>query len=247
MITHYIILSSSYSKGKRIALHFADENLDRKKIMKYLDDIKQHCGDDVSISSHVITTEDKTFDSVCKLDKFFKDVCVVKTIKEFISLILQDRKLRGIDIAKYILSIQPCNHLTLQKLTYLCYADYLCKTNKKLFDDKILAYTYGPVIQSIYDKFRGRGRAKLSGDELDRKEGVYKPDTRLSARSRIIFADGGHEKLLSIDSTLKKYGDIDSWRLVEITHREGSPWQRTRQSSIIKDSDILNYHCVESK
>ncbi len=124
MITHFIFMSSSYSLGTRIALDFIVEEASVQEELKTdLDTIIKRCGRDVSISTHMIQAEDETWESVCRADHFFKDIKVIKTLEEFIKLIQKDRKLEGIDIAKYILSKFTCTQLKLQKLVYFCFAD----------------------------------------------------------------------------------------------------------------------------
>ena len=126
MCSHFIILSSSYSAGERIALDFTDFSKDINSIIKR---IKQECGEDVSISTHGINADDTTWEGVKRADPFFQDVRLIKNVDEFIRLIKQDRILSGTDIAKYILSVVGnCTHLKLEKLVYFCYADYICGT-----------------------------------------------------------------------------------------------------------------------
>ena len=63
MVTHYIIMSSSYSQGCRIALHYViDENTDIEKLKPVISTITSKCGKDVSLSVHSIQTEEKTWD-----------------------------------------------------------------------------------------------------------------------------------------------------------------------------------------
>lgn len=113
-----------------------------KKLKRNLDKIIEKCGKDVSISTHMIQSDKNTQKSVCEADHFFKGVKVIKTLDEFILLIQKDRKLQGIDVAKYILSKIKCTQLKLQKLVYLCFANYLCDKGKVLFIDKIYAFKY---------------------------------------------------------------------------------------------------------
>ena len=115
MITHFIFMSSSYSLGKRIAMDYIVDDEDIQKDLKiYLKRITEECGKDVSISTHMIQAEDRTWESVCRSDYFFKDVEVINSLDKFIKLIKKDRKLEGIDIAKYILSKIECTQLKLQ-------------------------------------------------------------------------------------------------------------------------------------
>lgn len=243
MMTHYILLSSSYSKGKRIALDFiVEEEIDFEKKMNHiLQEIKEKCGEDVSFSSHYIQTNSKEWKSVVEKDFFFKDVVVIKSVNNFISLIKKDRKLDGLDVAKYLLTKIRCTHLKLEKLTYYCYADYLCKYHKKLFYDDIFAFQYGPVISSVYDKLKKKGYEEIDEKDIE-TEGIYE----MPARSRILFAEDGLDKIRSIDETLLKYSKKSANELVTMTHRENTPWSLSGKGRIIKnritDDKIIQYH-----
>ena len=247
MITHFIFMSSSYTLGKRIALDFIieDESI-QEKLKEYLDKIITECGKDVSISTHMIQAEEITWESVCKEDHFFKGVEVIGSLEKFIKLIKQDRKLEGIDIAKYILSKTKCTQLKLQKLVYLCFADYLCDTGKELFTDQIYAFRYGPVVDTVYEKYKKYGYKPIE----EEKEDIYTTVSEMPAKSRILFAEDGTEKIISIDSTLKKYGHLTAGQLVDLTHRANTPWTKTPKSmwpfrSEIKPEVIKEYHKFE--
>ena len=212
MTTHFIFMSSSYSLGKRIALDFVikDEIEIQSKLKADLDKIISECRKDVSISTHTIQAKDETWESVCEADYFFKNVEVVESLEKFIKLIKKDRKLKGIDVAKYILSKIKCTQLKLQKLLYLCYADYLCDTGKELFTDTIYAFKYGPVIDTVYKEYKKYGYKPIEEEKEDIDANVLE----MPAKSRILFAEDGTEKVISIDSTLKKYGQLTSAKLV---------------------------------
>lgn len=245
MVKHYIILSSSYSKGIRIALHYLfTEVVDSNYMSKVLQKIKKECGDDVSISTHYLITDSISWDSVCVKDSFFEDVHKIEKIEEFISLIKMDRVLNGLDLAKYILSMCKCTHLKLEKLIYLCYADYLCKYDKKLFHDIIYAFKYGPVIKTVYEMYKGTNtELQEFEDTCEMKfEDAY---SHLPARSRILFAIEGMEKLQSIDETIKEYCDCTASCLVDLTHKQNSPWAMTYTGvpyEEINDEVIKKYH-----
>lgn len=248
MVTHFIFMSSSYSLGTRIALDYivTDESV-QKKLKQDLDKITSECGKDVSISTHMIQADDATWESVCIADHFFKDVEVIESLYKFIKLIQRDRKLQGIDIAKYILSKIQCTQLKLQKLVYLCFADYLCDTGKQLFTDKIYAFKYGPVVDTVYKKYKKYGYKPIEQDttDIDSKNIFEMP-----AKSRILFAEDGTEKILSIERTLKKYGDLSAAELVDLTHKQNAPWSKTTKSSWIlyspiKLETIREYHKFE--
>lgn len=247
MITHYILMSSSYSLGKRIALDYIlEQETDYTKMKEILDTIIKTCGKDVSISTHFVETELKSWDSVVNKDHFFKDVKLINDLDEFIKLIKKDRVINGLDVAKYILCKVKCTHLKLEKLVYLCFAEYLCKYDKKLYKDHIYAYKYGPVVSSVYDKYKGYGYKEIEQDdeEID-IDGILE----MPFRSRILFAEYGVEKIKSIDETIKKYGCLSASDLVALTHKKYTPWSISGEGKdvnrIITDDVIKQYHCNE--
>lgn len=240
-------MSSSYTKGKRIALDYLLNKKDEYIILKdIISKIIEKCGKDVSISTHFVQTDSKSWKSVYEKDYFFKDVEIIDDVDRFIRLILQDRVLSGIDVAKYILCKVKCTHLKLEKLVYLCYADYLCNYNKELYKDKIYAYKYGPVVKSVYEKYKGYGYKEL---EKDDEEVLFDEIYEMPSRSRIMFAEGGIEKINSIDETIKKYGMFSAGGLVDITHNKNTPWaisgRGENMNEIISNEIIKRYHSNE--
>lgn len=247
MVTHYIVMSSSYTLGKRIALDYLiNKNVDFEKLNIIVNKITKECGKDVSISTHFIQTDFDSWKSVCEKDHFFKDVKVISNIEKFIELIQQDRIIIGLDVAKYILCKVSCTHLKLEKLVYLCFADYLCKFNKELYKDDIYAYMYGPVVRSVYEKYKRYGYREI---EEDSKKLLPDRHYVMSARSRILFAESGIEKINSIDETIRKYGDLSALDLVKLTHRDGTPWALSGRgkirNEIISNDIIKEYHHIE--
>lgn len=245
MIKHFIVMASAYSIGKRIALDYYDEDiLQMDTIQKDIDYIIEKCGKDVPISTHFLQTKEIGWDKVIELDKFFEQAELVKNKDDFIKIILKDRELKGIDIAKYILTIQPCTHLKLQKLVYLCYADYLCECKSKLFNDKIYAYKLGPVVKSIYSKYKKSGNKFLAVEDdimmLDESE------KKMPARSRILASENGIKKLMSIDKTIEKYSKFSANELVDLTHKKQTPWSKAGAGIFsykqIRDELIIKFH-----
>lgn len=244
MITHCIIMSSSYSNGTRIALDYiVNENTTKEDLKYRLDTITTACGKGVSLSTHMIQTDSPDFDSVRKKDYFFDDVELIDTLEEFIELINKDREMIGLDVAKYILCLEKCTHLKLEKLVYLCYADYLCEFGGKLYTDNIYSYKYGPVVESVYEKYKEYGYKEVEKDKKDiNSKYIYK----MPSRSRILFARDGIRKLYCIERTIHKYGKYSASDLVEITHKPLTPWSESGRGSnfneVIPDEVIKKYH-----
>lgn len=244
MITHYIIMSSSYTKGKRIALDYViKEKANYSELKNIVKTITKRCGEDVSISTHIIQTDSESWESVYAKDYFFKDVDMIDSLEEFINLIQRDRTLSGLDVAKYILSKVKCTHLKLEKLVFFCFAEYLCNYEKELFEDKIFAYKYGPIVKSVYDKYKRYGYKEIEQEDREISSSKIK---EMPSRSRILFAKNGIEKINSIDLTIKKYGDFSATDLVHITHRDNTPWTLSgkgkEKDEIISNDIIKQYH-----
>lgn len=249
MAKHYIIMSSSYTDGVRIALDITEERLlNSKVITQMIQDIKAVCGKDVPLSTHFIETPTASWQSVAEYDPFFEGVEHINTVEEFSAKIKKDRVLNGLDVATYILTKVKCTHLSLEKLVYFAYAEYLCEYHKRLFEDDIYAFAHGPVVSSVYDTYKKSGyqyiEAQLQQSDCDLRTDVKE----MPARSRILFARNGAEKLCSIDRTLQKYGSYTAGALVSLTHRKGSPWSfvdSSRPYQIISDDLILAHHHIE--
>lgn len=247
MVKHFIILASAYSLGTRVALDYYDKDiLQMDVIKKDLDYIIEKIGTDAPISTHYVHTEKEGYDEVKKRDKFFAKTKLIKTKEEFVEILLKDRTLKGIDIAKYILTKIPCTHLKLEKLVYLCYADYLCEKGEKLFEDKIYAYKLGPVIKTVYKKYK-KSIITLYEDNKTKENAM---DKKLPIRSRIMVAENGIQKILSIDKSIEKYGHLTAHQLVDITHKDSSPWSNagacSSRNEEISDELILKYHKYET-
>ena len=192
------------------------------------------------LSTHVVEAEDASWAAVQRYDPFFETVLCIDSLEQFAETIDKDRTLTGRDVAVYILSLVPCTHLSLEKLTYFAYAEYLCDTGKKLFADSIYAFRYGPVVESVYERYKKNGCDTIQPDTV-----IQRDVAELPARSRILFARDGLEKCTSIDRTIAAYKKYSASELVALTHRPGSPWSHTdasRYREAIPDDVIRAYH-----
>ena len=245
MIRHIIILGSSYKSGERIALDYPETS---KKYKHALDDIKKirkALKDESIIATHILRAPSDKWEDVVKMDPFFDNIRIVKEEKEFIKLLLKDKELDSIDVAEYILAnTTKCSHTKLEKLTYFCYADYLCEYNKQLFQDKIYAFKYGPVIRDVYYKYR-----KLGIDDLSDSMPTLS-EFNIPIKSRILISEDGYNKLASIDKTINKYKDYSTEELINLTHKENTPWAYNDKGEVpykeISNKDIKKYHCFEN-
>lgn len=163
-VKHYILMSSDYVGGSRIALDIT--NPESAAIKRVLREIRAACGKDVSLSTHILSTDSSDWDSVAKYDRFFEGVVRVDSTETFSARIKRSRVLSGLNVANYILSKTRCAYLSLAALVYFPYADYLRESSERLFEDCICAFPYGFTVKSVHEAYRqvnngGDGRGVL--------------------------------------------------------------------------------------
>jgi len=244
MHQHIIIIGSSYLQGKRIAWHYSDKEIS-KDILSMLNEKTKSLLGRPNYSVHKMSTLSKEWTSVVEKDSFFEDFYIYTDLDVFLQEILIDKKISALDIAKYLLSIQPMSNLKLQKIIYLVYADYLLRTQKPLFSDKIIAFQYGPVVRDVYNYYKGHGRDDIEEGKENEHLLILDEITIPVTLAKILQSDEQESVLLSIKSVLEKFGAMSANQLVYMTHKSGSPWDRTSPQGIITDKLILKYHNIE--
>lgn len=244
MFEHLIALGSSYTEGKRIGFHKASEEI----CFDDLYDFKKINNGEMNnklFSFHFLTTDSESWESVVNKDSYFKNLYLVDSWDDFLFLINEDRKIKALDIAKYLLALEPMTNLKLQKMVYFVYADYLTRTANRLFDEKIIAYPYGPVIKEIYNEYKSNG-CSLITDECNERKIILDDIKTPMVLSKILKSEFEEEVLKSINSTVRTFGKMTASQLVDITHREGSPWSKTPNRFEITDELIKEAHYIET-
>lgn len=239
MYQHFILVASSYTRGKRIGFHLvAEGKLDNNIIVEKMQRLSQINRDDIGV--HSFMTDSREWQSVIELDSFFEDVVICKDFDEFEEFLKNDSKITANDIAKFLLAICPLSHLKLQKLVYLAYKEYLIKCNKKLFDEKIVAYQYGPVVEEVYQKFKKYGPDIINEDEETKY--ILKDIHLPQALGRMMLAKDSEDIIPILLRVIKEYEDLSAGELVELTHKDKGPWKtvyKPQLNCIITDEIIL--------
>lgn len=145
----------------------------------------------------------------------------------------------AIDVANYIVNKSidmgaPVSNLKLQKLLYYVQAAKLVEDGKEMFGDPISAWKYGPVVESVYHKFKIYANAQIGEkivskdadyiNEFDNDE-EYNPYDVINKKDQII-----------IDRVLNAHREHDAMYLVRKTHSE-APWIEAREK---KETYILS-------
>ena len=136
-------------------------------------------------------------------------------------------------VANYFLELAEANRQTvspmkLLKLLYFAHGWYLAIAGKPLLNEAIQAWSYGPVVPSIYHEFKHFGNDSIT--------------TPAKGAKRI---EGGDEAF--VRKLLQKVWDIYSpftaVQLSRMTHQEGSPWSETVET--YKGSEDYFPHSME--
>lgn len=118
---------------------------------------------------------------------------------------------KAIDVAKYIAGYcidrnHPITNLKLQKMMYFAWIDYYGEKNTELFDEKMEAWKFGPVVPDVYYHF-----SVFAGNPITRVEEASVTDADTDVLDRIIA----------------RYIDKPVSSLVTKSHRPGGAWDLT--------------------
>ncbi len=242
---HFIAVMSHYSRGTRVGWHYSSfDRLDKELVNTFFEKVKRTCGD-VQFGIHKLSTDSTSWESVVEKDQFFDDVFVTSDMDTFINFVSSDQELSAHDVAKFLLTVLPSSHLKLQKLLYYCYTECLKRTGKQLFKEPIVAYKLGPVVESVFRKFTVHGSSTI---ELKEDEDFVITTEKIAATPsfiKVATSELGFVAMDCIIDTLKKYGQLSPYELVDKTHQAGGPWDRVFEpgrNSVITDELIMKFH-----
>lgn len=100
--------------------------------------------------------------------------------------------------------------MQLIKLVYLAHGWHLGLYGEPLISERVQAWKYGPVIESLYHKFKHYGRRPLD-------EGALIPNATLAEALRL---EG------FLDAVWSHYGRLSGLQLSTLTHQPDSPWDK---------------------
>ncbi len=109
----------------------------------------------------------------------------------------------------------PITQLDLQKILYFVEGFHLALREEALFDDEFEAWTNGPVLPSLWRRFRVHGEKPI-------------PKSMTTVRSDIILSTATID---FIEQIWNEYSIYDSGRLVGLTHDRKGPWARVRDNA----------------
>lgn len=110
--------------------------------------------------------------------------------------------------------------LKIQKLLYYAQGFHLALFDKPLFNEKICAWTHGPVVPSVFYDFKGYDQS-----------GLPKPEAAPEF-------DANTTELL--DEVYKVFGQYSAWKLRNLTHDE-PPWKEAKLNQEISQEALRSY------
>jgi len=113
------------------------------------------------------------------------------------------------------------SNMKLQKLLYYAQGSYAAITGRALYDDPIVAWKHGPVVESVYHHYKDFGS---NGIDYDGN----------------ILSEFDVETVNILKQVYEVFGQYSAWKLREMTHSE-TPWITTEQSEEINLDKIILY------
>ena len=142
-----------------------------------------------------------------------------------------------ITIATYFLQKEKQNKtitpMKLIKLVYIAHGWYLALTEgKSLINENAEAWKYGPVIPSLYDRFKSYGSSNITE--------IPKVDTSVLTEADTAI----------LDDVWNNYGDKSGIQLSGKTHEPNTPWSKvwekaketTRKEDLIIPNSLIMQH-----
>lgn len=142
------------------------------------------------------------------------------------------------DAARYLIGLAAADEeseyltpLRLQKLLYYAQGWHLAVRGEPLFADRIEAWKYGPVVESVFQEFKRFGRNGIDPKALE------------AADSPSLLTNSETEHL---DAIWETYKDFSAIRLSEMTHDE-QPWRYARRGCAEGDRSCVEITCDSMK
>lgn len=145
------------------------------------------------------------------------------------------QKIKAIDVANFFVNLgtqlkdDNMTNMKVNKLLYFAQGYCMKRTGKPLFEEDLEAWPYGPVEPGVYRAFK-----KYQSSAISDVSGNYSDE---------IFSDEIYALLLDI---YNEYGKYTTSYLVDISHKSGSPWERT-QCGVIDKKMIKDYFATAAE
>lgn len=114
------------------------------------------------------------------------------------------------------------SNLKIQKLVYYAQGFHLAMYDTPLFDEQIVAWEHGPVVEALYHEFKVYGSNPIPQPE----------DFDVNQFST--------EQIELLKEIYEVYGQFSAWKLRNMTHSE-QPWLATERNQVIDNALLAEY------
>lgn len=127
----------------------------------------------------------------------------------------------------------PLTPMKLLKLVYIANGWHLAHTDKPLFDDRVEAWKYGPVIPELYHEFKHYGHEPI-------QTYAQEPACLRTTQKEPSISDGFTDIEHFLDAVWDEYKVHDAIYLSSLTHLSGTPWDiAIRNGESVIDNDVI--------
>ena len=116
---------------------------------------------------------------------------------------------RALDVSSFFIK-KGVSPLKLQKLLYYSQLWFFVKNDKRLFDDRIQAWIYGPVVYDVWANFKFMKRSSIIPN------------------NRAVNFDLDDITVNHLNDVWESYGHLTGSDLVDLTHND-LPWKNSRK------------------
>jgi uncharacterized phage-associated protein len=114
------------------------------------------------------------------------------------------------------------SNLKLQKLLYYAQGASLVINGYPLFNDPLLAWTHGPVVERVYHAYKQYGSHPIPFEE------AY-DDSQIAEKDKEV-----------LEGVYQSFSQYSAWKLRQMTHEE-EPWKNTPSGAVISPALIKDY------
>lgn len=133
------------------------------------------------------------------------------------------------DVAQYFLHLDclrdgdGISNLKLQKLVYYAQGFFCALHDRPIFEDRIEAWTHGPVVPELYHLFKDNGSNPITLEPFFDMQSLVEEEAEL------------------VGDVYEAFGQFSAWRLRDMTHEE-SPWMNHKDvAGVIPQEELAEY------
>jgi uncharacterized phage-associated protein len=112
--------------------------------------------------------------------------------------------------------------MKLQKLLFFAYGWYWVEKDQPLFNEKIQAWKYGPVIPSVYHKVKVYGTNPI----IEKIRDIQVKDNSVSFTTPELDPEKDKYEIEFLDFIWELYSKFSPIQLANLSHVKGGPWDK---------------------